>query len=167
MHLEWPVEASNRTHCSAVPGCLWHPQCPHCVVFPLTDCICALLWCCDTAHPELAPWQIPSTLLSTVFSLRFLCWSINTCTLFFDAWLPVFACIQFSKKSACSVPVSCPSGSSHCLSLCYLPPVIFFGFGNQCTYLYSTWPKHSSYGTKPETHYFPFTLHFWGQSIRH
>lgn len=136
MHLEWAVEASNRTHCSALPACLWHPQCPHSVVFLLTDWICALLWCCNRAHPELGTWQIPSSSAFHCFVSQVPLLEHQHLHFIFDVWLPIFACTQFTKKSACSVPVSCPLWEIP-LPQSLLPalvPVAFFGFGNHCKY---------------------------------
>lgn len=93
--------------------------------------------CCGAATELTLSWvagRFPAALLSTVFSHRFLHRSINTCTLFFDVWLPIFACIQFTKKSACSVPVSCPVWEFP-LPQSSLPATgirIFFGFSNHC-----------------------------------
>lgn len=81
---EWHVEASNRTHCSALPAFLWHPHCPHSV----SHWICALLRCCNRAHPELGSWQIPSSSAFHCFlsqvpplehqHLHFILWCMNS-----------------------------------------------------------------------------------------
>lgn len=113
--------------------------------------------CCGVATGLTLSWvpgRLPAALLSTVFSHRFLCWSINTCPLYFDVWLHIFACIQFTKKSACSVPVSCPLWEFP-LPKSLLPATDtsdFLWFWKSMQILYNTWPKHSSHGTKTETH---------------
>lgn len=68
MHLEWQVEASNRTHCSAVPGCLWHPH-ALILLFPCWWTEFVLYRGVATGLTlSWVPGRLPAALLSTAFS---------------------------------------------------------------------------------------------------